>query len=79
MARCWTPLASGISRTPAGGDRRGRSIQNTSSRLSRKFKALASVDTHPKDGDVKQAPLVSGAVPSEASADAPPPPGGLNA
>jgi hypothetical protein len=23
---------------------------------------LASVDTHPKDGDVKQAPLVSGAV-----------------
>jgi hypothetical protein len=33
--------------------------------------ALASCDTHPKDGDVEQAPLVSGAVPSETSADAP--------
>jgi hypothetical protein len=30
-------------------------------------KALASADTHPKDGDVQQAPLVSGAVGSEAS------------
>jgi hypothetical protein len=32
----------------------------------------ASADTHPKDGDSTQieAPLVSGAVPSEASADA---------
>jgi hypothetical protein len=41
----------------------------------------ASCDTHPKDGDSTEieAPLVSGAVPSEASADAPPPPGGLNA
>ena len=32
---------------------------------------LASADTHPKDGDVKQAPLVSGAVPK---ADAQPQP-----
>lgn len=30
-------------------------------------RAVASCDTHPKDGDVEQAPLVSGAVVSEAS------------
>jgi hypothetical protein len=28
-----------------------------------KVRDTASVDTHPKDGDVEQAPLVSGAVP----------------
>jgi hypothetical protein len=31
--------------------------------LLKRSKVLASADTHPKDGDVKQAPLVSGAVP----------------
>jgi hypothetical protein len=31
--------------------------------IERMDRALASCDTHPKDGDVEQAPLVSGAVP----------------
>jgi hypothetical protein len=35
----------------------------------------ASADTHPKDGDVQQAPLVSGAVP-KADAQTPSPTGG---
>jgi hypothetical protein len=30
--------------------------------IERLERVLASVDTHPKDGDVQQAPLVSGAV-----------------
>jgi hypothetical protein len=30
---------------------------------------FASVDTHPKDGDVEQAPLVSGAVPKGGAHD----------
>jgi hypothetical protein len=34
------------------------------------LKRLASCDTHPKGGDVQQAPLVSGAVPNEDSGDA---------
>ena len=35
------------------------------------FPALASVDTHPKGGDAKQAPApLSGAVPNESEGDA---------
>ena len=39
-------------------------------KLARARALLASVDTHPKDGDALAAPLVSGAVPNEDSADA---------
>ena len=35
--------------------------------------SVASADTHPKGGDVKQAPLVSGAVPDRADAQTQPP------
>jgi transcriptional regulator with XRE-family HTH domain len=58
-----TPIASSFALKVAG-------------MIDREMKArAASADTHPKGGDAKQAPLVSGAVPREGEADAQPPSG----
>ena len=58
-------------RTRAANDEHRQRIQTAREALEKQVERLvASCDTHPKGGDSEAAPFMSGAVPSEETADA---------
>lgn len=59
----WSSCPNAFQTLQEGGNMRGAIVMRCKLTGRHPDECAASCDTHPKDGDVKQAPLVSGAVP----------------